>query len=330
VALILEVLDARGEAVRERVRLENLPLTLGRGYDNDLIVDDPYVDARHARIVLDDTGSTVLEDLGSVNGLDPSDGRGRVTRLALKPGTELRIGRTIVRIRDSDQPVPAALQDLAERVAPAAETQGWLNALWARIAITVAAPFATASYVWLASYERSGASDGFAAAMGGAVLTAIWSGIWAATGRIIVHRFLFLAHIAVVSCALLASILYAAAAKWMEFLFPDNLVFAPIAMLAGLALITATIVGHLRLATTMTRQRRWRAGLLTSAVLVLIASAAVLVESDTFSDVPEFSGQLEPFPAQWLPAGDTQEFGSVALDLKEQVDQLASDSLRTR
>jgi hypothetical protein len=330
VALILEVLDARGEAVWERVRLDVLPLTLGRGYDNDLIFDDPYVDARHARIVLDETGWPVLEDLGSVNGLMSMDGTGRVAQLALRPGIELRIGRTIVRFRDSEQPVPAALRDLPEREAAATHTQGWMNTAWVRIAIAAAVPLASAGYVWLSSYERTGASDGFAAAMGGIVLTAIWAGIWAVTGRIIVHRFRFLAHVAVVSAALLASIAYAAASEWLEFLFPDNLIFAPIAMLAGLALITATIVGHLGFATTMTRQRRWSAGVVTSAVLVLVASAAVLVEGDTFTDVPEFSGQLKPFPSQWLPAGTMTEFDGVAGDLKQQVDQLATDSLRAQ
>lgn len=40
-ALILEVLDARTGEVRDWHRLGTKPLAIGRGYDNDIILDDP-------------------------------------------------------------------------------------------------------------------------------------------------------------------------------------------------------------------------------------------------------------------------------------------------
>ncbi|HEV2148502.1 MAG TPA: FHA domain-containing protein, partial [Longimicrobiaceae bacterium] len=77
--MILEVVGERGE--RTRLRLGSLPLTVGRGPGNDLILDDPYVDGRHARIGPDEAGVLVVEDLGSVNGLVTPGRPGRAARV---------------------------------------------------------------------------------------------------------------------------------------------------------------------------------------------------------------------------------------------------------
>src|SRR5687768_15862258 len=106
--MILEVLHPSG--ARTWHRLEDLPLTLGRGLTNDLILDDPYVDARHARIALDESGAPLIEDLGSVNGLVANDARLQ-GRVPVQPGAEIRVGHTMLRFRDPDEPVSAALVD---------------------------------------------------------------------------------------------------------------------------------------------------------------------------------------------------------------------------
>jgi pSer/pThr/pTyr-binding forkhead associated (FHA) protein len=69
VALIIEVLDAEERTVRARVRAGALPFTIGRAWDNDLILEDLYVDARHARIHRAVDGTMLVEALGSLNGL---------------------------------------------------------------------------------------------------------------------------------------------------------------------------------------------------------------------------------------------------------------------
>ena len=47
--IFAEVLDRRGQ-VRQRVRVERFPLTIGRAYSNDLILDDRYGCPQHARV----------------------------------------------------------------------------------------------------------------------------------------------------------------------------------------------------------------------------------------------------------------------------------------
>jgi len=57
-----------GVAVRETL-FRDLPVTLGRGPENDVVLFDPSVSRTHARLEADELGRVVLRDLGSRNQL---------------------------------------------------------------------------------------------------------------------------------------------------------------------------------------------------------------------------------------------------------------------
>ncbi|MGZ8288935.1 MAG: FHA domain-containing protein, partial [Telluria sp.] len=59
---------ARNGDVLHRHQVDGLPIRLGRGYDNDFILDDAHAAPRHAVIEPDSDGRLVLRDLGTRNG----------------------------------------------------------------------------------------------------------------------------------------------------------------------------------------------------------------------------------------------------------------------
>ncbi len=67
---------------------------LGRDPGADIVVDDPSVSRRHARITRDDRAHHFIEDLGSTNGTFIS-GR-RIRRASLSTGDRLQLGRDTV------------------------------------------------------------------------------------------------------------------------------------------------------------------------------------------------------------------------------------------
>jgi hypothetical protein len=324
-ALIVEVLDPRTGEVRLRRRLDGAPVTLGRGYDNDIVLDDAYADARHARIVSDETGALVIEDLGSVNALvGPGPGGARQTRVVVHPDVEVRVGRTRLRFRDSDAPLPAALPDLPVS-ASRTRLPRWVAAWWGEIGVTAVATAALGWVTWLGSYTASPASDVVTTALGILLIAALWAGIWAVASRIVVQRFRFLGHLAMVSTITLVAFALAGVGEWATFLFPDSAWTDFWGGAAVLLLIATLVAGHLALSSTMPRRRRWTAGLMTSAVVLVIGAVFTLVEDESFSDVAAFSAALKPFPAAWLPTATVEEFGLVEDDLKSQVDGLAAE-----
>jgi FHA domain-containing protein len=323
-ALILEVMDARTHEVRTRVSLGVLPLAVGRGLDNDLVLDDPYVDGHHARIGRDETGALVLEDLGSKNGLITAAAPGQSRRVMLLTGTEVRVGRTTLRFRDPAEPVPPSLPDYRGQSLTAWWGARGLTSRRGQAGITAAATAAVGMYTWLENYDRETAGDVFAGAVAFLLVASVWAGIWAAVGRIVVHRFRFAEHLAVVSAVVLTVLVFGVTGEWVAFFFPDNVLAVPIEAAIGLGLIAALVAGHLALASSMTPRRCWRGGLATCGVVLVLGGIGALVERKSFSDVPEFSGVLKPVRARWIPAGAVKGLERAAADLKDQVDALAT------
>jgi pSer/pThr/pTyr-binding forkhead associated (FHA) protein len=333
--MILEVLHPSG--VRTWHRLGDLPVTVGRGFANDLILDDPYVEARHARIALDESGAPLIEDLGSVNGLVAKEGR-LSGRVLLRPGAEIRVGRTMLRFRDSDEPVPPALVEPAaapsvpataggmsrsRRARAVATVTRWTGTTWGRLLAAGAVASAIALYSWLGSSERSSASEALFAALAFAATIALWAGIWAVASRVSVHRFHFVGHVAVASLVTLGGLAWTMAAEWLSFFFPDAGLADVLSVGIGIVLLTSLVAGHLSLASSLSRTRQWRAGFIVAGTALLIAGLAALVEEESFTDVPTFSGIVKPVGSNWIPTATVEEFGDVMATLKDQVDEMA-------
>lgn len=335
--MILEVVHPGG--ARTWHRLGDLPFTVGRGFANDLILDDPYVDARHARIAVDETGMPLIEDLGSVNGLIANHMR-LSGRVPLRPGAEIRVGRTMLRFRDSDDPVSPALVDVITAPAPPAPIarpaiklrrrarvratiERSARTTWARLLTVGAAAFAIALYSWTGSSERSSANEALFAALGFAVIVAVWAGIWAVASRVSVQRFHFVAHMAVAAVVTLGGLAWTLAAEWLSFFFPDASLADVLSVGIGLVMLAALVAGHLSLATGFSRARQWKTGFVVAGVALLIGGLAALTEEDSFSDVPTFSGVVKPVGSAWLPTASVEEFGNVMETLKQEVDEMA-------
>jgi pSer/pThr/pTyr-binding forkhead associated (FHA) protein len=92
-----ELVITDGPNAGETVPLNGEPITLGRGNDVTLQLDDDYVSTQHARFVTNGE-QWFVEDLGSTNGTYL--GGTRVTRATpLASGTPVRLGKTVVELR---------------------------------------------------------------------------------------------------------------------------------------------------------------------------------------------------------------------------------------
>src|ERR1700757_864081 len=107
----VEILS-RHRDIASRFRFAGPQVSIGRGYDNDVIVDDPYVAARHLRVFRDDDGRLIAEDLGSANGTFLDGGKTRLPRILVDGTRPIRIRQTLLRFRQPGYEVEP------ERVAP--------------------------------------------------------------------------------------------------------------------------------------------------------------------------------------------------------------------
>ncbi|HYG55161.1 MAG TPA: FHA domain-containing protein [Burkholderiales bacterium] len=183
----LEVLSRHDEVIaRHRVELrpEKEGVLVGRGYDNDIVLDDPYVAARHLRIARDASGALVAEDLGSANGLFVNQDRRRVASVSLAGGPTLRVGRTRLRIRQAGDAVPP------ERIArPRAR-------LWPAVTllalVALGGEFVT---MWLRETTEQKLSAYVGPLVMLCVTVAAWTSAWSVMSRIFCGRGRFERHL---------------------------------------------------------------------------------------------------------------------------------------
>ena len=353
-ALILEIRGANGGSTWHR--LDALPLTLGRGLSNDVILDDPYVDARHARIALDESGAIGIDDLGSVNGLYTGDARAE-RRALLHPGAEVRIGRTLLRFRDVDEVLAPALVDdrvhaatngangahahvaapvappamvssvpqVAQRVTLATSLGTWLTRTVPGSLLTIGVTItAFAINAWLGDITRASGGSVFAVVFALVGMSSVWAAGWTLAGRGGERRPSFVSHLAVISLTLLFLLVCDVAKDWIEFLVPraESAIVLLVAAIY-LVVVAAVVATHLSLSSSLSRQLRWRAGLLTSCIIVVLAVMAAIAKDDKFTDVPKFVSTLEPVSARWVPTEDVGAFGGEMRALKKKVDEAA-------
>ena len=168
------------------------PLTLGRGLSNQVVLDDAYVAAEHARIEPDAQGRLVLTVLDTANGVSV-DGR-RLAAHAHYPlpdaGALLQLGQTRLRLRLRGEVLAA------EKPLPPATASPWWLAL-PLLALAVAEhalrldPGAD-STAWLPVLA------------GLPVAVAGWCGLWALLSKVFQHRFDFGGHLRIALPWLLA------------------------------------------------------------------------------------------------------------------------------
>jgi Inner membrane component of T3SS, cytoplasmic domain len=116
--LTLEIVEGPGAGTAVRL---SAPLVLGRDPSAGFRLEDEHVDPLHVRVTPGD-GDALVEDLGELGGTFVNDAElGAPTRM--RPGDELQVGVTVLRLRTSAEPAairgkPPALE---APVAPMAE-----------------------------------------------------------------------------------------------------------------------------------------------------------------------------------------------------------------
>ena len=90
-----------GKARGSQYRIEQKEIHIGAGDDNDLRVEDEFVSRKHATIRYD-SGGLYLSDNGSRNGTFLNDAQLHLSAMALAPGDQIRLGKTVFRVKAPD------------------------------------------------------------------------------------------------------------------------------------------------------------------------------------------------------------------------------------
>jgi hypothetical protein len=266
----VEVLS-RHRDIAARFRISAPEARIGRGYDNDVIIDDPYVAARHLRVFHDEAGQLVAEDLGSANGTFLDGGRERLARIVVDGKHPIRIGKTHLRIRD-------VYHDVERERLAATE--------WQTLPVTASAALGasllglSALQIWLAQTGEIRASGYLAPQLGIVAMVLLWAGIWALMSRIFSGSAHLLRNLLITLAGGLAFSLYHEVARLLAFGWTFSAA-ATYQYVAAWLILAVVCFLHLR---EVGRTRLKLKAAIVGALLVVAIAFQTLQRSEAFSD----------------------------------------------
>ena len=191
--ILIESLDAQGRVTaRERFALtpDRHTFTIGRGVDADVIVDDAYAAALHAAIEVGSDGRLLVHDLGSANGILVAGRRYTGARNLALPDGRLRVGRTSLRVRTSQQQLEPERKDRSASCAT----------LFQPASIAMLAGAATALQLFYASWLTA-PRDLMGSLISSFTIAApaitVWVAVWGLLTRVMHGEWRFLRHMGI-------------------------------------------------------------------------------------------------------------------------------------
>ena len=252
---------ARNGDVLHRHQVAGLPIRLGRGYDNDFILDDAHAAPRHAVIEEGADGRLMLRDLGTKNGVVYRGKRHH--SIALTGDTVIRMGHTSLRVRGADFPVNAELVDRT--------MHGWEGALPGLAGMLLIGIVALLT-VWLSDVRPFQLSRYLQALAYGVAAGLVWGGMWAFANRLFGRHARLGRHLFIFGCGLAAIAAYKVLSSMAAYAWSiESLV--RYGMHVAIALMAGVVYFHL--GTVRPQRRRYFAS--SCALLALLGSGLTLV-----------------------------------------------------
>ena len=111
--LILTI-SKKGERSPALYKLDAGDIAIGRAYDNDIIIDDPYVSPHQFRLVHDD-GDIRLEVVDEINPILVNNKVSDETSFVMKVGEILSVGKTQLQLLSEDTDVAKTKQQFMSK-----------------------------------------------------------------------------------------------------------------------------------------------------------------------------------------------------------------------
>ena len=305
----VEILSRQRE-VANRFRIDGPEAHIGRGYDNDVVVDDPYVAAQHLRVFRDESGQLVAEDMGSVNGTFLDGDNSRLARIMVDGTNPIRIGRTYLRVRESSHAVePERVARPERRRLPIVLTMALGMAILGILVLDI----------WLGQTVEARASSYVTPVLIIIALLLAWATIWALMSRIFSGRSRFVGNLMIALAGAVAFALYADFARVAAFAWTLSMVITYQYVAVWLVLGVMCFL-HLR---EVGRSRLWLKGALVAALFATAIGVQTLLRSEAFSDSGRqvATWQLMPPSLRAVSFHDQGAFFGEIADLKAGLDE---------
>lgn len=307
-AVVLEVLNRSGQILKYQA-FDQHQVSVGRAYKNDFVISDHYVDPFHMTIrCLDGAEQFECLDLGSVNGIVHNKKVQPV--INVDTGSQLVLGKTVLRISSIDQAVTPALPLSFWEFAADALSRWWWAAILVLLLVS-AHTFDTLINNPLVKHK----SALYSSVLYMFVWAAVCAGFYAFLARILRHDTRFLLYFNIALCALILHYLY----DFVEPILVVNISSAVLSKMISVvfigALLWAFVYVSLRYASHLNAMPRGLIACLLPIVVAVASFPDVFEQEDRFQAVPPYDPVVVSGTWYWHEGATTQHFLEAAQGL---------------
>jgi hypothetical protein len=300
--LIVEIHDAhrRLPAYRHIVRF---PLTIGRGYSNDIILNDPFVAAEHVVLDVAENG-WVLRQLDVVN---PPQLQGKTIKqeqTVIKSGDELLLGKTLIRFFKPQHAV-VPVKKMHDTIAGFLETSGELLAVVVLLLMLLMAQMFSE---FLIVSEKISLQKVAANALPVVGVALLWAVIWSMIAFVVRRKTYYLFFLSVTIAYFLADMVLESAIEYVAFNSRHILLPEILSYLTSGVLMVFMFYANMGRAMNLTTRRRILLSNIFSWTLVLMIGFVMQANRPAFIADPEYQAMLKPPFAQWAETLSMQSF----------------------
>ena len=300
--IVIELIS-RSKRVIERHRYTGRSVSIGRAYDNDLIIADPHISPHHAVIRdLDEVGWRI-EDLNSKNGIFTRKHQRVDNQLTIASGDEVILGKTHLRFFDRTHAVPEAetMNPVEKVIQPLSRASNAILFILFALAI-----FALDSYLGL--YVELEFRHIFMNTMGILLVGTGWALVWSLIGRILRHDARFLMQLVIAMAYLLCEIIFSNFINLLEFNSSSETAAFVIGAIGHFILFTSLLWLSLYVALSQSDRKRLLVSFAISSSAMSLALLYYFLNIPDFSPYPDYANDLKPPALQWLHPVTTDTF----------------------
>lgn len=210
------ILEIQRRGLNQYHRLESFPVTIGRSFDNDIILSDNSISPHHLRIEQDAAGELLVYNLSEENGTLMNRQRLEAEPAHASLPSRLVLGNRKLRLLSADMSVESThVSRCAGIFAPLC------NPLWA-----VSLAGLTLVSLLIDTYLNARQQKDMVFYLSNLLPELLWIMLWvfAISGitRLITHRWAFMPALSVVSLFTLLPLLLSEAGHWLDYFFTSS------------------------------------------------------------------------------------------------------------
>lgn len=315
--IVIERLGKKKQ-ILERWTLKELPVTIGRGYENDVIVSDPYV-AEKQLIVTGEGDRWQIENIDPVNAIFVNNVIQEAQSFEIQSGDKVVIGETTLRLVSSTHKV-AATKKLIKKKAYLTNSQRIIFA-WASVVLALAC-FSLVEFLdtskatsWVKILARP-------YVLPLAALPIAWAIFWASMGRTLIQTPNFYRHLLISTLIAIAGRCTLILSEYIKYGLNSQLAgkmfLYLIAGLLGILLLNT----NLKLATTFSKLKRL--GIANACVwgAVILFEFFMIARRPEFRGWTSFNSTIKPPYAKILSSKSADEFFTDTDTLFKELDEM--------